>query len=114
MKLHASMKYVSRLWRGLWQCGYCDLQFIMRGYEPTYYNSGIYGWNCDVYCDYYNDIAISTGYRNMRGRRIPAELIRKHNDIAEGILYGTWKSYEETAAALEENRKNFFAALAAM
>lgn len=115
MKMHVSMKYVKSLWRNMWRCGYCDLQYIMKGAEPHYYNSGIYGWNCDVYCDFKHDIAISTGYRNMAGRRIPAELIQKHTDIAKAIMGEMWnRPYEQIEAELEDNRKNFFAALAAM
>ena len=113
MKIHATMKYIKKVWRNVYQCGYCDLQYIMRYEDPIYYNSGIYGWNCDVYCDYKRDIAITTGYRNMRGKMIPSELIEKYSKIAEEICKDTWsKSFEEIKEKLEQNRENFFEELA--
>lgn len=115
MKIHVSMKYVKAVWRNIWRCGYCDLQYIMKGTEPTYYNSGVYGWNCDVYCDFKSDIAISTGYRNMAGSQIPSDILQKYSDIAKAIIGDMWsRPYAEIEAELEENRRNFFAALAAM
>lgn len=112
-KQHTTMKHIRQVWGTVWQCGYCDLQYIMRGTEPQYYNSGVYGWNCDIYCDYKRDVAITTGYRNMRGRMIPDSLIKKYSDIAEEICKDTWnKSYSEIREALDQNRENFFDELA--
>jgi hypothetical protein len=108
-KIHATMKYVKSLWKNIYRCGYCDLQYIMRYEEPMYYNSGVYGWNCDIYCDYRRDIAITTGYRNMAGKRIPDELIEKYTNIAKEICKNEWnKPHEEILAELNENRNNFF------
>ena len=113
MKTHTSMKRIRDNWSKVFQCGYCDLQHIMRGKEPMYYNAGVYGWNCDIYTDATNDIAITTGYRNTRGRTIPAELIKKYSSRAEEMMrdaVGT--SWEEIREALAENRRNFFDELA--
>ena len=108
-KQHTTMKYIRQNWNKVFQCGYCDLQYIMKHEEPSYYNAGVYGWNCDVYCDYARDIAITTGYRNMRGRAIPHEIIEKYSNIAKEICEDYWKkSFEEVNEALEENRKNFY------
>lgn len=107
-KIHTTRKYINALWNNVYCCGYCDLQYIFRYEEPVYYNSGVYGWNFDVYCDYAKNIAITTGYRNMTGQKIPHELIKKYSDIAKEICKNEWaKSYEEVKAALDENRKNF-------
>ena len=103
------MKNIRQAWKKVFYCGYCDLQYIMRGEEPTYYNCGVYGWNCDIYCHFGKDIAITTGYRNMTGRRIPDELIEKYTDNAKAILEGQWvRPYEEYMAELAENREKFF------
>ena len=108
-KQHTSIKSIRQNWNKVFYCGYCDLQHIMKHEEPAYYNSGVYGWNCDIYCDFLRDIAITTGYRNMTGRRIPSEIIKKYSNIAEEICKNTWsKPYEEINEALEENRKNFY------
>ena len=41
--------------------GYCDLQHLLSGVDPSGYNSGVYGWNYDVYV--IDNICILTGYR---------------------------------------------------
>lgn len=115
MKIKTSIKYVKSNFSKCFYAGYCDLWYIMKGEYPIYYNSGVYGWNCDVYCDYKRDIAITTGYRNMTGERIPSELIEKHTQIAKDIASRTWGArYEDIAAALAANREEFYAALAAL
>lgn len=112
-KQHTTIKYVKNLWGNIYRCGYCDLQYIMKYEDPMYYNSGVYGWNCDIYCDLKTDTAITTGYRNMAGQRVPDELIEKYTAIAKEILKDTWsKSYDEIKEALDQNRRNFFDELA--
>ena len=109
MKIKTSIKSIRNNWRKVYYCGYCDLQYIMRGEEPTYYNCGIYGWNCDIYCDFKRDIAITTGYRNMTGKRIPDEIIEKYTAEAKKILEDMWvKPYEEYMQRIAENREKFF------
>lgn len=106
-KQHTTIKYIKNVWNNVYRCGYCDLQYIMRYEDPMYYNSGVYGWNCDIYCDVKRDIAITTGYRNMAGKMIPDEIIEKYSKIAKEICEDWNKSYEETKLALEENREKF-------
>jgi hypothetical protein len=49
----------------------------------------------------------------MRGKKIPAELIKKYSDIAVDISSQYWgKNYKEKMAELEQNRENFFEELA--
>ena len=112
-KIKTTNKYIKTVWANVYRCGYCDLQYIMRGEEPVYYNCGAYGWNYDVYCDYKRNVAITTGYRNMTGRMIPDELIEKYSNIAKEICKNTFsKSYDEIKAELDQNRENFFDELA--
>lgn len=109
-KQHATIKSIRQNWKKVFYCGYCDLQDIFYHRNPQYYNAGIYGWNCDIYCDFARDIAITTGYRNMTGRRIPDELLKKYGDIAKEInsryFTVTW-GWEEKQKELEENAENF-------
>lgn len=107
-KIHTTRKYINAVWKHVYYCGYCDLQYIFRYEYAVYYNSGIYGWNFDVYCDYSRNIAITTGYRNMTGKKIPHELVEKYSKVAEEIYKNTWaKPYEEIKKALDENREKF-------
>lgn len=107
-KIHTSMKYICNNYNKVFRAGYCDLQYIMKYEDPIYYNSGVYGWNCDVYCDFAKDIAITTGYRNMRGERIPDEILEKYTAIAKEISENYKMPYAEMKEKLDENRRNFF------
>ena len=111
MKIQTTMKYIQYLYKKVFRCGYCDLQYIFRYEDPVYYNCGVYGWNCDVYVDNKRDIAITTGYRNMRGKSIPAELLEKYSAIAKEICNTRGEPYAVTKAKLDENRENFLAEL---
>jgi hypothetical protein len=51
MKVKTSMK-ITGYFKHSYCGGYADRQYIMNGYEPTYYNAGVYGWNNDMYIDY--------------------------------------------------------------
>lgn len=109
MKTHTTIKFIRNNFKKVFRSGYCDLQYIMRGADPQYYNSGVYGWNCDIYIDYSRDIAITTGYRNMTGVLIPEEIVEKYTNKAKTILENTFKkSYDEIQEELNENRQNFF------
>ena len=105
MKIETSMKVCNRF-KKVFRCGYCDLQNILRRYEPTYYNAGVYGWNNDIYIDYAHDIAITTGYRNMRGDRIPSNIIEKYDNIAKDILKDAFT--EDITEKLNANADAFF------
>ena len=85
MKTKESMTNIKKRYPVTVSAFYCDLQNIMKHNEPTYYNAGLYGWNCDIYTDYVDGefVAISTGYRNTRGPVIPRSLIAEYNDRAE-------------------------------
>ena len=88
----------------MYRCGYCDLQNIFKFVEPAFYNSGIYGWNCDIYC--IGDIAITTGYRNMKGERIPDNIIVEYDKLAIQIL-SQHLSYNEIKNELDIIIMNF-------
>ena len=68
----------------LFKIGYCGLQHLLWFEKPIAFNSGVYGWNYDVYC--INDIYITTGYRSMVGQNIPYELAKKYDDKAKEII----------------------------
>lgn len=64
-------------------CGYCDLQALKGGRDAIYYNCGVYGWNCDIFIDWTTRSCISTGYRNMHGKRINSRMIDAVKSIDE-------------------------------
>lgn len=114
-KVKTTMKYIKANYLKVFRAGYCDLQRILYSDSPTYYNSGVYGWNCDVYTNTKYDIAVTTGYRNMAGDRIPSEVIQKYDEIAKNILENYkhpnqegYMSWDEKREKLEENAENFW------
>lgn len=108
-KIKTSMKYIKALYPVVFCCGYGDLQYICIGEDPVYYNCGVYGWNCDIYVNFKYNAAITTGYRNMRGVRIPSEILCKYSKIAENIYHNyVWG---ESSEALSKNREEFWDAL---
>lgn len=87
MKAHVSMKRFSNL-RYCVRAGYCELDYLLRYHDPIYYNSGVYGWNCDIYC--IDGLYITTGYRNMRGESLDWERVRDYEQKAKKIQ--AWES----------------------
>lgn len=108
-KIKTTMKNITERYSKVWRCGYCDLQYIMRGIDPTYYNCGIYGWNCDIYTTEAG--AITTGYRNMRGERIPSEIIKEYTEKADEIINNGGFDYNKIQAGLDVIRSDFFRTL---
>ena len=53
MKYKTTVKALRESACNLRCAGYCDLSSLLRGHEPTAYTCGVYGWNFDVYVDYY-------------------------------------------------------------
>ncbi len=111
MKIKTSMK-ITGYYKHVFRAGYCDVLYIMNGYEPTYYNAGVYGWNNDMYVDHRTDTIITTGYRNMRGTRIPDYIVKAFTENAKDILTARGLSYEQCRFAIELNRRTFFNVLA--
>lgn len=108
MKTNITIKAIKERFK-VYRCGYCDLQDIMRWHDADFYNSGVYGWNCDIYVDFASGIAITTGYRNMTGKLIPSELIKEYTDKAKEIeKLRDWKEQERLYT---ENREAFFEAV---
>ena len=111
MKFKTSMTALKRMsYDRIFKSGYCDLQDIMHGKDPLYYNTGVYGWNCDIYTAYIDgkSIAITTGYRNTRGTWIPSDLIKKYNKRMDDIMEHVAWSDPEIDDLRESVRKDFY------
>lgn len=83
-------------------CGYCDMQWLLRDHEPIAYNSGVDGWNFDVYVIY--GLTITTGYRKCVGKSLEhlAEYERKAKEIWESKM-----TYEEKRRNADTLLKEF-------
>lgn len=75
----------------IWQVGYCDMQNLLYYKNAIAYTSGVYGWNFDLY--EVDGVYFTTGYRNMIGKQVDYELLRKYEQQASEII-NSWKKYE--------------------
>lgn len=92
--------------------GYGDLQYLLHYCSPIAYNSGIYGWNYDVYTfgQYYTNIAICTGYRGMPGKNLYETGIscREWDQKAHDIMSKyQWYDSDKEKKELEKLLKEF-------
>lgn len=104
MKTKTTRNIIMRTSNNVKCAGYCDLQALLRNHEPLAYNSGIYGWNFDVYEVY--SVTICTGYRNMPGARCKG--ISEFEEKAVAIW--DWKDkrpFEEKQNAVEKLLQEF-------
>lgn len=88
--------------------GYCDLQYLLRNCSPIAYNSGVYGWNYDVYTfeQYSTNIAICTGYRGMPGIPVDYEIYKNYEEKAKEVIYGD-TPYTEVKERLDDLIREF-------
>jgi hypothetical protein len=74
MKTKVTRKEINRHYAAVYSCGYCALYPLFESREAVGYNSGVYGWNYDLYD--IGGIAITSGYRGMFGDDLPEECRR--------------------------------------
>lgn len=78
--------------------GYCELQNLLRGVEPTAYTCGVYGWNFDVYK--LDGLTICTGYRGMPGPHVKDST--EYEAKAREIWDDYKRPYDERKAEVEK------------
>ena len=78
--------------------GYCNAQFLLRGFNPVAYSARREGWACDYYD--INGVYISTGYAPI-GKAVDYEMLREYENKARSIWCDYSRNYEDQAAAVE-------------
>ena len=68
MKLFVTRTQVKQNFERILYTNYCGMSFLLMGKTPIAYNSGVYGWNYDLYD--LNGVALLTGYRGTYGQYI--------------------------------------------
>lgn len=104
MKIKMSMKQAVQGAERVFRTGYCEMYNLLNGYAIGY-NSGVYGWNCDIIYLYADGkrVCITTGYRNMRGDRIPETLRAEYEGRARAIMCDPdYRNRRERIEALQE------------
>ena len=79
-------KDVLRITRGnIYSIGYCKAQYLLMFTHKVGYNSGIYGFNYDVYI--VGDDTIITGYRPFKAEKIDFDLLKEYEEKARKVQY---------------------------
>lgn len=99
-KFKTTRKQIKDNFSKIFYCDYCDLDELTTK-SPLLYNSGVYGWNYDVYV--FGNIAVTTGYRGMFGKRIDFEFLQNlQKEAKENQKNNEWTNTELYHAKKEE------------
>lgn len=87
MKIKTTKKQITNNYINIICVGYCDLSYLLKGQNASYYTCGVYGWNADIY-HINNNTCIVTGYRPF-GNIYPSYdcITQKYNEKARQIYY---------------------------
>ena len=86
---------VLRLTEGnVYSIGYCKAQYLLMFKHKVGYNSGIYGFNYDVYM--VGDDTIITGYRPFDAKKINYELLKEYEERARKAQFEGGQNVKET------------------
>lgn len=110
MKMKTTAKFIKGIPADHIAIGYCGAQTLLSGSDPFAYTTGIYGWNFDAYQFHVPSkgmVIISTGYRNMPGRR-PNNL-KEYEARASAIAHNWNIDYKERNAQIAELLNEFLA-----
>lgn len=105
MKFKTTKKAINQNFNRVICIGYCDAQYLLQGKNPIAYNSGVYGWNCDIYD--VNGVAIATGYRPWGNINPDYKTIKKYEDEARKIACNSWGSYQNMIDQLDQLLNQF-------
>lgn len=97
MKFKVTKKEMRQSGRDILKIGYCNAQFLLRGFDPVAYSERREGWACDYYD--INGVYISTGYDPI-GAKVDYDLIREYDKKAEAIWRDYSRTYEDQEAAV--------------
>ena len=81
-KINVTRKYVRDSFTNIICVPYCGLQDLLKYDSPSWFTSGIYGWNADVYI-INNDTCVVTGYRAFGNIRLTYALTDVFNRTAQ-------------------------------
>lgn len=97
-------KQIKQNYYNIISVGYCDTQHLLQFESPVAYNSGIYGWNYDLY--EINGVALITGYRPFNTKRPDYNIIKEYEDKARKI-YCSYLDFEEKKSQIKSLLNEF-------
>ena len=88
-------KDVLRITKGeVYSVGYCKAEYLLNYSRKVGYNTGVRGYNYDVYI--VGDDTIITGYRPFECKKIDSDLLKKYEAEAREAQYEGGKDVKET------------------
>lgn len=110
MKFKVTKKEMRQSGRDILKIGYCNAQFLLRGFDPVAYSERREGWACDYY--QINNTIISTGYDPI-GCKVDYNLVREYDEKAAAIWRDYSRTYEDQEAAVDTLLNEFITKAAA-
>lgn len=101
MKVKVTKKEIRENYKNVISVGYCQLQYLLRGKNPNFYTSGIYGWNSDIYEINYNTCLV-TGYSPFGNIEIERNTIQKYEEKARKICCDYSLDWEQQTKKLDK------------
>lgn len=102
MKYRITQKKTKQNFTKVFKVGYCEIESIEYFLSPEAYNSGINGWNYDLFS--FGNYAICTGYRPI-GANTNEHFIKTINDIANGCKQ-KYEHYNKDFKECQDECKN--------
>lgn len=100
MKIKTTQKEIKENYKNVICIGYCEIQYLLYYKNADAYNSGVYGWNCDIY-KISNNTCIVTGYRPFGNIRVKRELMKEYENLAEFYVLKYRGNFEKLKTKLD-------------
>lgn len=110
MKYKTTKKAIREMGYPVYCVGYCNLQHLLREFDPFAYSTRAEGWACDYYMT--NGVIISTGYSPI-GRKTDYNLCCEYDEKAAEILRDYTLKWEQQRDQLEKLIEEFVEKLTA-
>ena len=110
-KIKFTRSDVNRFYSRVYRAGYCELYPLYRESEAIGYNSGVYGWNFDIYT-FGSGIAITSGYRSMCGDQLPERCKKILHNAEKYYRERKYKNHPALEKYISKKRREFEKALA--
>ena len=107
MKYKTTDKAIRAGYSNIIKVGYCNLQFLLKPFDPIAYNTRVEGWKYDVYA--FGSVAICTGYAPIGNIKPDYETIRAYDEKARKIWFDNNKPHETQIEEISTLMQQFIA-----
>lgn len=83
-KINVTRKWVYNNFDNIICAPYCSLQELLKDMRPSWYTSGLYGWNADIYIVDMNT-CIVTGHRPFGDIKPPHDILALYDNSVDSV-----------------------------